>query len=97
MFWRKSRICGLLSNPVCIHYISSDGNLGFLSVFGTKHNYNCVTKCEFAKDLVRISVLEENLNLQSNLQLAAQEAKIQSLFIRQCFLFFVFGYETQNY
>ena len=48
----------------------------FLSIFGTKRKHTVLTNSEYAKELVRISVLEEKLSLWRKLQSAAQEAKI---------------------
>ena len=48
----------------------------FLSIFGTKRKHTVLTNSEYAKELVRISVLEEKLSLWWKLQSAAQDAKI---------------------
>ena len=48
----------------------------FLSIFGTKRKHVGLTNTEYAKDLVRISVLVEKLDLWWKLQIGALEAKI---------------------
>ena len=50
-------------------------NVCFFSLFGAKHKHTSPTSSEYAKDLVRISVLEERLNLCWKLQFGAQDAK----------------------
>ena len=62
-------------------------NVCFFSLFGAKRNYTSPNSSESAKDLVRISVLEENLDLGCNLQFGAQDAKIKSLniLVNVCF------------
>ena len=47
----------------------------FLSVFATKRKHNGLTISEYAKKSVRVSVLEEKLDLWSKLQFDAQDAK----------------------
>ena len=44
--------------------------------FSAKRNHNGLTNSEYAEELVRISVLVEKLDLWSNLQFAALDAKI---------------------
>ena len=51
-------------------------SLAFLSVFGTKRRNSGLTNSEYANYLVRISVLEEKLDLGWKLQFAALDAKI---------------------
>ena len=48
----------------------------YFSIFGTKRKQTGLTNYESAEDLVRISVLEEKLELRWKLQFAAQDAKI---------------------
>ena len=48
----------------------------FFSLFGAKRNYNSPTGSESAKDLVRISVLDEKLDLWWKSQFPVQDAKI---------------------
>ena len=51
-------------------------SFSFLSVFGTKRKHSGLTNSEYAKELVRISVLNEKLDLWWKFQFAAQDAKI---------------------
>ena len=62
-------------------------NFCFFSLFGAKRKHNSPNNSESAKDLVRISVLEEKLDLWWNLQFGAQDAKIESLniLVNVCF------------
>ena len=48
----------------------------FFSTFGTKRKHTGLTDSEYAKDMVRLSVLEEKLDLWWKLQSAGQDAKI---------------------
>ena len=59
----------------------------FFSLFGAESKYNSPNSSESAKDLVRISVLEERLDLWWNLQFGAQDAKNKSLniLVNVCF------------
>ena len=45
-------------------------NVRFFSLFGAKHNHTSPTSSESAKELVRISVLAEKLDLWWKLQIA---------------------------
>ena len=51
-------------------------NVCFFSIFGTKRKHTGLSNSEYAKELVRISVLDEKLDLWWKLQFAAQDAKI---------------------
>ena len=51
-------------------------NVRFFSVFGAQRKHSSPASSESAKDLVRISVLEEKLDLRRKLQFGAQDAKI---------------------
>ena len=55
---------------------------------GTKRKHTGLTNSEYAKDLVRISVLEEEIDLWWKFHFAVQAAKTQSLniFVNVCFL-----------
>ena len=69
----------------------------FFSIFGTKRKHTGLTNSESAKDLVRISVLEEKLDLWWKLQFAAQDAKIYRLIVFVIFLlFFIFGTKRKH-
>ena len=63
----------------------------FLSVFATKRKHNGLTISEYAKKSVRVSVLEEKLDLWSKLQFDAQDAKNLKaqfrVFVNFCFFF----------
>ena len=48
----------------------------FFWIFGIKRKHTGLTNSEYAKELARISVLEEKLDLWWKLQFAAQDAKI---------------------
>ena len=48
----------------------------YFSIYGTKRKQMDVINSEFGKELVRISVLEEKLDLWWKLQFAAQDAEI---------------------
>ena len=48
----------------------------FYSLFSAKRNHTSPTSSESAKDLVRISVLEEKLDFCGKLQFGAQDSKI---------------------
>ena len=48
----------------------------FFSIFGTKRKHTGLTNSKYAKELVRLSVLEEQLDLWWKLQFAAQDVKI---------------------
>ena len=50
-------------------------NFCFFSGFGTKRKHNSLTNSEFAKELFRIEVLEEKLDLWWKLVFAALDAK----------------------
>ena len=52
-------------------------NVCFSSLFGAKRNYTSPTNSESAKDLVRISLLEEKLDIWGKLQFGAQDAKFK--------------------
>ena len=64
----------------------------FLSIFGTKRKHTALTNSEYAKELARISVLEEKLDFWWKLQFAKQDDKIErlSVFLNFCF-FSIFG------
>ena len=63
-----------------------------------KGKHTGLTNSEFAKELVRIGVLEEKLYLWWKLQFAAQDAKIKgSVFSVFFLLFFDFWHKTQTY
>ena len=80
MFWKKSWICGGNSNFAhkTLKFKVSIFSLmfAFFSLFGAKHSYTSPTSSESAKELVRIVVLEEKLDLWWKLQFRAQDAKI---------------------
>ena len=48
----------------------------FFWISGMKRKHTGLTNSEYAKELVRISVLEEKLDLWWKLQFATQDAKI---------------------
>ena len=56
-------------------------------MFATKRKHTGLTNSEYAKDLVRIIVLEEELGLWWKFHFAVQAAKTQSLniFVNVCF------------
>ena len=51
-------------------------SFAFLSVFGTKRKHSGLANSEYAKELVRISVLDEKMDLWSKLQFSALDAQI---------------------
>ena len=51
-------------------------NVCFFSIFGTKRQLTSPSSCDSAKELVKISVLEEKLDLWWKLQFGSQDAKI---------------------
>ena len=55
-------------------------NVRFFSIFGTKRKHTSPTSFESAKDLARISVLEEKLDLWWKLQFPVHDAKTLSMF-----------------
>ena len=80
MFWKKSWICGgnrsfpyktLKFNVSMFSFI-----FAFFSLFGTIRKHTSPTNFESAKDLVRISVLEEKLDLGWKSQFPVKDAKI---------------------
>ena len=54
----------------------------FSLFFGPKHNYTIPTTSESAKDFVRVSVLEEKLDLWGKLQFAVYQTFKYSIFHR---------------
>ena len=72
-------------------------NVCFFSLFGAKRNYTSPNSSESAKDLVRISVLEENLDLGCTLLFGAQDAKSKSLNILVNFCFSSLFGAKRNY
>ena len=70
----------------------------FFSIFCIKRKHTGLTNSESAKELVRISVLEEKLDLWWKLQFSAQDAKTYRLSVFVIFLLFLdFLYKTQTY
>ena len=71
--------------------------LCFFLIFGTKRKHTVLSNSESAKDLVRISVLEEKLDLWWKLQFAAQDAKTYRLSVFVIFCFFsIFGTKRKH-
>ena len=71
-------------------------NVRFFSIFGTKRKHTSPTSFESAKDLARISVLEEKLDLWWKLQFPVHDAKTLSyVFVNVCF--FSLWPKTQTY
>ena len=69
----------------------------FFLIFGTKRKHTGLTNSESAKDLIRISVLEEKIDLWWKLQFAAQDAKIYRLSVFVIFCFFsIFGTKRKH-
>ena len=72
----------------------------FFSLFGAKRKHTSPTSSEFAKELVRINVFEEKLEMWWKLQFAVYVDKIirtiLNVFVNVCF-FSVFGKKTQPY
>ena len=81
LFWKKSCISDgnhnlpykTLKFSVCLNVFV---NFYFFLLFGAKHKHTNPTSSKSAKDLVRISVLDEKLDLWWKLQFAAKDATI---------------------
>ena len=69
----------------------------FFWISGIKRQHTGLTNSESAKELVRISVLEEKLYLLWKLQFAAQDAKTYRLSVFNIFYFFsIFGTKRKH-
>ena len=104
MFWKKSWNCGGNCNLPCVSKIFRTSlnvfvNVCFCSLFGAKRKHISPNNSESAKDLVRISVLEEKLVLWWKFQFAVYVSKIfrasLNVFVKVCF-FSLFGVKRKH-
>ena len=77
LFWKKSCTSdGNHNLPYkTLKFLNVFVNVCFFSLFGEKHKHTSPSSSESAKDLVRISVLEEKLDLWWKSQFPVQDAK----------------------
>ena len=81
MFWEKSYFCGGNCNlpHKTLKFKGSVFSIfvGFFSIFGTKRKHTGLNNSEYAKEFLRIIVLEEKLDLCWKLKFAAKTLKIK--------------------